>query len=332
MRTLVLLAAFAMPLAAQQPTVQNGQSVVLPASSLTAAIKAQRGAVWLAYTVPAIKSAHGNWDSDGIAYLEGNRREEDRRQTVPGANYQALVLLRVEDGTVRNLRLEEPGRTLDAGGKRVAYLPGVDPAQSLSVLQGAAENAATNQLRDAALFAVSMHRSSGTTATLLSLAAANHDLPLREKAAFWLSTQYPTEALPALERWLRDDRDERFREKLTFDVSLLHTDAAADLLIRTAHDDSAPPVRKQAQFWMASLAGKRVVGKLGDAAEADPDIDVRKSAVFALYRLPNGEGTPRLIDLVRTSKEAAVRKQAVFWLGQSNDPRALAFLAQLVRQ
>jgi hypothetical protein len=39
---------------------------------------------------------------------------------------------------------------------------------------------------------------------------------------------------------------------------------------------------------------------------------------------------PRLIELARTHPNAEVRRQAMFWLGQSRDPRATAFFAQLL--
>jgi hypothetical protein len=37
-----------------------------------------------------------------------------------------------------------------------------------------------------------------------------------------------------------------------------------------------------------------------------------------------------LIELARTHPNAEVRRQAMFWLGQSRDPRATAFFAQLL--
>ncbi len=48
--------------------------------------------------------------------------------------------------------------------------------------------------------------------------------------------------------------------------------------------------------------------------------------------MPNGDGVPLLIEVARTNKSAEVRKQAMFWLGQSNDPRALRFLEEVLRR
>ena len=53
--------------------------------------------------------------------------------------------------------------------------------------------------------------------------------------------------------------------------------------------------------------------------------------LFALQQLPDGEGVPMLIQVARNNRNPAVRKQAMFWLGQSNDPRALAFFEEVLR-
>ena len=52
--------------------------------------------------------------------------------------------------------------------------------------------------------------------------------------------------------------------------------------------------------------------------------------MFALSQLPTDDGVPRLIDVARTNRNPAVRKQAIFWLGQSRDPRALAFFEEVL--
>lgn len=58
---------------------------------------------------------------------------------------------------------------------------------------------------------------------------------------------------------------------------------------------------------------------------------MKKRAVFALSQLPRDEGVPLLIDVARRHTNPVVRKQAMFWLGQSKDPRALEFFAEILR-
>ena len=58
---------------------------------------------------------------------------------------------------------------------------------------------------------------------------------------------------------------------------------------------------------------------------------MKRQAVFALSQLPRNEAVPRLIDVARNNRNSEVRKQAMFWLGQSQDPRALAFFEEVLR-
>ena len=57
---------------------------------------------------------------------------------------------------------------------------------------------------------------------------------------------------------------------------------------------------------------------------------MKRKAVFALSQLPADDGVPRLIQIARAHSNPAVRKQAFFWLGQSRDPRALAFFVEVL--
>ena len=101
-------------------------------------------------------------------------------------------------------------------------------------------------------------------------------------------------------------------------------------LIEAAKYDSSSHVRSQALFWLAQKAGKQAAATIENAIENDPDTGVKKRAVFALSQLPKDEGIPKLIEVARNQRNPEVRKQAFFWLGQSNDPRALAFVEQIL--
>ncbi len=52
--------------------------------------------------------------------------------------------------------------------------------------------------------------------------------------------------------------------------------------------------------------------------------------MFALTQLPADESTTQLIRVARTNRNPQVRKQALFWLGQSKDPRALAYIEEVL--
>lgn len=106
--------------------------------------------------------------------------------------------------------------------------------------------------------------------------------------------------------------------------------SAVPALIRLARRNASSRVREQAIFWLSQMAGEKAVGAIRDAVANDPDTRVKERAVFALSQLPHGQGVPLLIQLVKTNPNPAVRKRAMFWLGQSRDPRALAFIEQIL--
>jgi len=95
-------------------------------------------------------------------------------------------------------------------------------------------------------------------------------------------------------------------------------------LIRLARDE-------EAVFWLGQAAGDAASAGL-DSLSQDSSVDreVQKQVVFALSQRPRDEGIPILIRVARTHRDPEVRKQAVFWLGQSNDPRAIALFEELL--
>jgi HEAT repeat protein len=106
---------------------------------------------------------------------------------------------------------------------------------------------------------------------------------------------------------------------------------AVDVLLGLARDAPSTRVRGHALFWLAQRAGERAVAGITRALAEDPETDVKKKAVFALSRLPRDRGVPLLIQTARSNPNPALRRQAMFWLGQSNDPRALAYFEEVLK-
>jgi HEAT repeat protein len=333
--TTILSAAHA--LFAQQPTIVHGQVVTEVAnqglSTVIDGLKRQKEPIWVGYSIPVINKFSSGWNSDRIDYLEVNGNAVvDESEGNNRASDHAVILLRVADGAVMKLRVEDPERQLDAGGLRFVWLNNVAADDSVHVLTELAKQGDARHFRDSAVFAISVHQTNAATTALVNLAGPGNDLGLREKAAFWLASQRSKDGLAAIQQFAHDDSDPKFREKLAFDLTLSKDPAALSELIRMAHEDASPQVRKQAQFWMANKGGKRVTEDLRAIATNDPNDQIRKSAVFALSRLPGEEAATQLIAVADSSKDPAVRRQAIFWLGQSNDPRALEYLTGLLKQ
>ncbi len=146
----------------------------------------------------------------------------------------------------------------------------------------------------------------------------------------WLTGVSANASLPYLEKLVTTSNSTHAANGAIFAISQHEDPSGVDLLIRLAKNNSSPHVRGQAIFWLAQKAGKKASSAITDAIENDPDTQVKKRAVFALSQLPKDEAVPKLIEIARSQRNPEVRKQAFFWLGQSKDPRALAFLEEVL--
>lgn len=115
-------------------------------------------------------------------------------------------------------------------------------------------------------------------------------------------------------------------------ATLADSAAVWPALLAIARDTSRPrETRKAAVFWLGQAAGKAATEGLESLAlDRSGDRAVREHAIFALSQRPHVEGVPALIRIARTHPDPALRKKAIFWLGQSEDPRALALFEELL--
>jgi len=347
-----LLIAFAAALSAQQPKVSDTQFKSQPVEQNLAAtvdrVRHSNEQLWLWYEVPALARAHlttcSDWPDSSQTDDDccGEYRLEDERG-MHSSNVQAAqnvyVLLRFDKGEPVKVRAVAAGCHLNAGGVNFEWITGVKPEESIAFLAGLvnqpSEHSKPEYSRtvEGSLMAISFHAAQEATRSLEQIASSSESEHTREQAAFWLGVQRGHDgyvALKALENKSTDDA--RFREKLAFDFAQNSDPGAEDELLHMAKFDSDAKVRGQALFWIAQKAGKRATGALTDAIQNDPETDVKKKAVFALSQLPKDESIPQLIRVADTNSNLTVRREAIFWLGQSQDPRALAYLEQMLKR
>ena len=277
---------------------------------------------WVGYTVPAVPGHEQNCN-----YNEGVRAPGPVHLEPPD---RVQVLFRIQDNRVGKIRAISGDCQLDADGVPLRWMRDVRPAESVAFLASFA-TADRDQVRDGAVTAIALHADAAADEALERFAAAGQPEPLREKAVFWLGAARGRRGYDVLHRIVSEDASDRIREKAIFALSISKEPQAVDTMIAVARNDASAHVRGQALFWLAQKAGKKAVGAISDAIDRDPDTDVKKKAVFALQQLPSGEGVPILIQVARANRNPAVRKQAMFWLGQSNDPRALAFFEEVLK-
>ena len=148
----------------------------------------------------------------------------------------------------------------------------------------------------------------------------------------WLENVRPAESVSLLESLIgtASDVKDRISNGAIMAISLHADPSALDTLFRIARTGKEPRSRGDALFWLAQRAGDKVAATIRERVDQDPDTDVKKKAVFALSQLPKDEGVPLLIQVARSNANPEVRRQAMFWLGQTKDPRAVEFFAEIL--
>src|SRR5437773_7286062 len=338
----VLLVFIALPLLAEQG-LRNARVEERTTGGLEAALgdalRTKDGPAWIAWSVP---QAGGrslccyDWPrhaKGGCALEEDHGFGSSDEAPVEGAPAPLLyVLLKVAGGRVERVRVFSDDCAVDAGGRTVAFVKGVSSKDSLEVLSSlvVGRDEKRDRLAEAALMAIAYHGDSSADTVLAGFAAPERPEEIRKKAAFWMGAARGRAGYEALARLVREDASDRFREQVVFALSISHEPATVDTMLEVARRDKSAGVRGQALFWLGQKAGKKAADGITRAIADDPETDVKKKAVFALSQLPREEGVPLLLQTARTNRNPVVRREAIFWLGQSKDPRALAFFEEVL--
>ena len=413
----------------QQPRITNGkiasQAAGSPfAQSFRTLVAAQNDVAWIGYTVPIVDGERVMCCFDGdtnfvngtvvssarsccrACRLEPAADGTSMARRAPAATGQGVVqlersdrfvvLFRVVNKEIERIRVFSEDCELDAGGRSIAWLENVRPADSIALLESlTTADRRTDRIVEGAITAIALHGDPAADPALERLVAVNQPEAQRRKVTFWLGNARGARGLATLKRVLSDDPSVEVQKSAVFGVSQSRESAAFDTLASLASDHANPRIRSEAIFWIghkedpraskvilqaldkdpSSEVRKKAVFALGqlkdggidalirvaktgpDAAtrgeavfwlgqkagqqasaaiveriDQDPETEVKKRAVFSLSQLPKHEGVPLLINVARTNKNPEVRKQAMFWLGQSRDPRAVEFFAEILKK
>jgi HEAT repeat protein len=330
-KTLILAtvgaAILASTLFGQQPTIDNAK---VETRSFSGTLVNQlrglgAGPFWAGYSEPIVAGQHGDmcsWNRNG-----DNGRTLGSPVRLEG-EIVLVVLVRIENGQTDKLMVTSPDCHLDGGGLPFYWINNVPAGESVSWLKGQAVGTHS----DTAIMAISLHTGSASDQALNDLTVATQPVEVRKRAAFWLGNSRGSYGVGVLKRMLASDPSPDVRDRVVFALSQSKDPAGIPLVIEAARTDKDAHIRGQALFWLAQrAAGQISKDAIQNAITNDPETSVREKAVMALGQMPNGDGIPMLIDLAKTHRDPAVRKKAMFWLGQSKDPRAVEFFAQVLR-
>jgi HEAT repeats len=352
---IAILAALAATVccAADQPQLTGAKFVERSAktgvqAAIQEIIKADKGPAWIAYSAPVIPGEQhmccyssaritGNIAGCGSCRLDGRDHDVSFGNQVGGCKATLasifFVFMRFESGSISQVRAFSTDCAIDAANSTIYWLQDIEPAQSVAYLESLLKREDSRGRAESAeiLSAIALHSGTQATAALERLVQPGQPSKLRGQAAFWIGSTRAAHGLDVLLALIKSDQDREFLEQAIFAVSQNEEhERAFNELIRLARQDPRHDVREQSLFWLAQEAGHKAAGTITDAIENDPDTDVKKKAVFALSEMPQEEGVPLLIDQARKNRNPVVRKEAIFWLGQSEDPRALDFIASIL--
>lgn len=297
--------AGAVTLAAQQPRFVNARLTVQPAGapfvqSFQKLVSGQTEPAWIGYTVPVVRGDRVMCCfTSGSSFISGS-------VSMSGSSdwYPAVCGL-------------EPGASDRSAAKS-------SPVQGPIKLEG------SNRM--SVLIRVSEKR-----VERIRTFSEECELDAGGRPVVWLENVRPADSLALLETLVDSDAaaadrgGKRIASGALSAIAMHAEPAAGALLERLARTHSSTSVRGDAIFWMAQRAGEKVGAAITERIDNDPDTEVKKRAVFALSQLPKDEGVPLLIKIARSHANLAVRKQAIFWLGQSKDPRAIDFFAEILK-
>jgi HEAT repeat protein len=215
----------------------------------------------------------------------------------------------------------------------VFWLSQVKDPRVLDMLVEILNGDGDEQLREKALFALSQH-GSAAGGTALRTFAENPRQPeeLREKAIFWLGQRKGGDETEYLRGLYRKLSEPDLREKVLFALSERRTAGNDAFLVGIARDPKEPlELRKKAIFYVGQM-GKGDIAQLAAMYASLDDRELKEQVIFALSQRHEAAALDKLMDVARSDPDRELRKKAIFWLGQSRDPRATAFLTELINK
>lgn len=184
--------------------------------------------------------------------------------------------------------------------------------------------------RQNAVFWIASYDNGTATRALREIAAdGSLDEDVRGAAIIALGRDDPSDNDVAWLRRLYPSLSDKLRSDVFLTVSRSASPSASAWLADVAASDSeSEHTREQALFWLGQGRGPTsdlvtLYGRLDRP-------DLRRHFAFVLSQRRDDEALDKLIDMAEHDSDRDVRRQAIFWLGQSKDPRAIAYLRDLV--
>ena len=186
------------------------------------------------------------------------------------------------------------------------------------------------ELRQRAVFWIGTYDDETANRTLHAIASESRlDDEIRGSAIIALGRDDISNDDVAWLRSLYPNVSEKLRDNIFLAVSRSDSPPASRWLSSVVTDDrETEHAREQAMFWLGQ--GRSPTEDLVRLYDRLSSVSLRKHYTFVLSQRRDRAALDKLIDVAEHDPDRDVKHQALFWLGQSKDPRALAYIRDLV--
>jgi len=214
----------------------------------------------------------------------------------------------------------------------VFWLGQVSQEGAVDALESILSGADDQDIQEKVIFSLSQHGSRRAMETVREYAGNQRGVgEVREQAIFWLGQEGSREDVEFLMD-LFDDLDRNdLKEKVIFSVSQASHGRGDDWLVSLARDEGeSVEVRKNALFW-AGEEGNVDAADLREVYEEAESRELQEHVIFVLSQVDGSEAaTDVLIEIAKNENNTELRDKALFWLGESDSPKAAAFIRDLI--
>ena len=246
---------------------------------------------------------------------------------------KAVFLVSQHEGPETERILLDAARTDPDGEVReqaVQWLSQVDSPAAVAALDSILRSANDPALQDKAIFALSQQDSPRARQALKDFALrAGVSSDLRQKAIFWIGQGDDPDRSGFLKTLYVQLKDQESREKILFSMSQIDGRESQRWLLQIAGDVNEDiELRKKALFWVGQ--SDIPATELFTLYEKMPSREMKEQLIFVYSQRDERAAVDKLFDIAKNETDRELKKTAIFWLGQSDDPRAPAFLERLI--
>jgi len=248
---------------------------------------------------------------------------------------KAMFLISQHQGPEVEALLLEAVRSdpdLEVREQGVFWLSQVDSEGAVTALDSILRTSIDRAIQEKAIFALSQHQSSVAMKSLRDFVQRQASpADLRENAIFWLGQADRSENAQFLRTLFTTVKEPALKEKILFSIAQ-HGDAEDRrwLLDLAANANEDLEVRKKAVFW--AVQGSEEVPELYTLYDRTTDREMKEQLVFAYSQRKGKAAADKLIQIARSDRDREIRKKALFWLSQSDDPRVVKLLEEIIER